>query len=203
MRFSPCVRRKNSDYSGMVGTEKSWAGHATADAMLASRRTHEPWLQSSDQIVTRQSAFCWHASSKMASASDEDCPAHSTPSHEENIMNYKLAKLALIVAASATSVQRPRLLTKTTPKHRPHHWISHVSEAGGQPTATQLSPYGYASSGLATREIKIDRCYQVLERQAASKPCASTPVARAPSGHSIRSGPRRFRFQTSLPAPMV
>jgi hypothetical protein len=91
----------------------------------------------------------------MASASDEDCPAHSTPSHEENIMNYKLAKLALIVAASATGATTA-FAHQDYSEAQTAHWISHVSEAGGQPTATQLAPYGYASPGVAAREIKID-----------------------------------------------
>ena len=36
------------------------------------------------------------------------------------------------------------------------HWISHVMESKSQPTANQLAPYGYATSGAAARVVKID-----------------------------------------------
>lgn len=36
-----------------------------------------------------------------------------------------------------------------------NHWLSHVSEAKGAPTANQLAPYGYAASRNADREVTL------------------------------------------------
>jgi hypothetical protein len=76
-------------------------------------------------------------------------------------MKNKFAKLALIVAASAVG-------TTTAFAHQDYsetqidHWLSHVSESGGQPTAKQLAPFGYSSSALASRELQIDGASKVL-----------------------------------------
>lgn len=36
------------------------------------------------------------------------------------------------------------------------HWLQHVSESKGQPTANQLAPFGYATADAATRVLNID-----------------------------------------------
>lgn len=36
-----------------------------------------------------------------------------------------------------------------------NHWLSHVSETKGAPTANQLSPFGYAATKSADREINL------------------------------------------------
>ena len=36
------------------------------------------------------------------------------------------------------------------------HWLSHVAESRSQPTANQLTHYGYATSGAAARTVNVD-----------------------------------------------
>lgn len=42
------------------------------------------------------------------------------------------------------------------------HWLSHISETKSQPTANQLAPYGYATSGPAARVVTIDSSTKYL-----------------------------------------
>ncbi len=42
------------------------------------------------------------------------------------------------------------------------HWLSHVAESKGQPTANQLAPYGYATSNAAARVVNIDSSTKYL-----------------------------------------
>ena len=69
-------------------------------------------------------------------------------------MKTKFSQLALIaaisLAAAGTSYAHEDYSEAGT-----HHWLSHVSEAKGAPTANQLAPYGYAASRNADREVTL------------------------------------------------
>ncbi|MDZ4316897.1 MAG: CzcE family metal-binding protein [Azonexus sp.] len=69
-------------------------------------------------------------------------------------MKTKFSKLALIAAisfvAAGTSYAHEDYSEAGT-----NHWLSHVSEAKGAPTANQLAPYGYAATRNADREITL------------------------------------------------
>ena len=69
-------------------------------------------------------------------------------------MKTKFSQLALIaaisLAAAGTSYAHEDYSEAGT-----NHWLSHVSEAKGAPTANQLAPYGYAASRNADREVTL------------------------------------------------
>ena len=69
-------------------------------------------------------------------------------------MKTKFSQLALIaaisIAAAGTSYAHEDYSEAGT-----NHWLSHVSEAKGAPTANQLAPYGYAASRNADREVTL------------------------------------------------
>ena len=69
-------------------------------------------------------------------------------------MKTKFSQLALIAAisfaAAGTSYAHEDYSEAGT-----NHWLSHVSEAKGAPTANQLAPYGYAASRNADREVTL------------------------------------------------
>ncbi|MDO8293979.1 MAG: CzcE family metal-binding protein [Gallionella sp.] len=70
-------------------------------------------------------------------------------------MKTTLTKIALIASLSAIG-------TTAAMAHEDYsesgsvHWLQHVSESKGQPTANQLVPYGYQSTGAAARVVSID-----------------------------------------------
>ena len=70
-------------------------------------------------------------------------------------MKTTLTKIALIASLSAIG-------TTAAMAHEDYseggsmHWLQHVSESKGQPTANQLAPFGYASTGAAARVVSID-----------------------------------------------
>lgn len=76
-------------------------------------------------------------------------------------MKTNIAKLTLIAALGFA-------ITGTGYAHEDYtegqslHWLSHVSESKSQPTANQLAPYGYASSGSAARVVNIDSSTKYL-----------------------------------------
>lgn len=69
-------------------------------------------------------------------------------------MKTNFSQLALIaalsLAAAGTSYAHEDYSEAGT-----NHWLSHVSEAKGAPTANQLAPYGYAASRNADREVTL------------------------------------------------
>ena len=69
-------------------------------------------------------------------------------------MKTKFSQLALIaaigLATAGTSYAHEDYSEAGT-----YHWLSHVSESQGAPTATQLAPFGYAATKNADREVSL------------------------------------------------
>lgn len=70
-------------------------------------------------------------------------------------MKTTLTKIALIASLGAI-VTTPALAHEDYSESGSLHWLQHVSESKGQPTANQLAPFGYASTGTAARVVSID-----------------------------------------------
>jgi hypothetical protein len=70
-------------------------------------------------------------------------------------MKTTLTKIALIASLSAIG-------TTAAMAHEDYsesggmHWLQHASESKGQPTANQLAPFGYVTTGAAARVVSID-----------------------------------------------
>jgi len=62
-----------------------------------------------------------------------------------------LTLIALLSAGGATTA----LAHEDYSEGASLHWLSHVSESKGIPTASQLAPYGYAATKSADREITL------------------------------------------------
>ena len=60
----------------------------------------------------------------------------------------KLALLAVLSLAGATAALAEDDVASRV-------WLRQVQESKGQPTANQLAPYGYATTGAAAREISV------------------------------------------------
>jgi hypothetical protein len=76
-------------------------------------------------------------------------------------MKTTLTKIALIASLGAIG-------TTAAMAHEDYseggslHWLSHASESKGQPTANQLAPFGYQSTGTAARVVSIDSSTKYL-----------------------------------------
>jgi hypothetical protein len=76
-------------------------------------------------------------------------------------MKTTLTKIALIASLSAIG-------TTAAMAHEDYsetgsmHWLQHVSESKSQPTANQLAPFGYQSTGAAARAVSIDSSTKYL-----------------------------------------
>jgi hypothetical protein len=91
----------------------------------------------------------------MESPSDEKCPVEPTQHLQERTMKTKLTKLALIATVAAAGATNALAHTDSS-EPESGHWLSHMLETRGEPTANQLAPYGYAASGPAARVVTIN-----------------------------------------------
>ncbi|SBT10423.1 conserved exported hypothetical protein [Candidatus Propionivibrio aalborgensis] len=74
-------------------------------------------------------------------------------------MKTNFTQLALVAALSltgATAVLADNLSYDASPDLQQLRWFRQVQESKIQPTANQLAPYGYATSGTAARVVNID-----------------------------------------------
>ena len=70
----------------------------------------------------------------------------------------QLALLATLSLTGATVV----LADDNSPEQQQLRWFRQVQESKSQPTANQLAPYGYASTGTAARVVNVDRSTKYL-----------------------------------------
>lgn len=70
-------------------------------------------------------------------------------------MKTTLTKIALIASLSAIGTTAA-MAHEDYSESGSMHWLQHVSESRGQPTANQLAPFGYATTGAAARVVSID-----------------------------------------------
>ena len=62
----------------------------------------------------------------------------------------------ILIAALGFAVTGSSYAHEDSSQGQSLHWLSHVSESKSQPTANQVAPYGYATSGTAARVVNID-----------------------------------------------
>lgn len=70
-------------------------------------------------------------------------------------MKTSLTKIALIVSLSAVG-STAAIAHEDYSEAGSNHWLSHVAESKGSPTANQLAPFGYATNGAAARVVTIE-----------------------------------------------
>ncbi|CAB1369020.1 CzcE family metal-binding protein [Denitratisoma oestradiolicum] len=70
-------------------------------------------------------------------------------------MKTTLTKIALIASLSAIGTTAA-LAHEDYSEGGSLHWLSHASESKSQPTANQLAPFGYQSTGTAARVVSVD-----------------------------------------------
>lgn len=69
-------------------------------------------------------------------------------------MKTNISKISLIVALGL-SVAGTAYAHEDYSEGASLHWLSHVVESKGSPTANQLAPYGYAATKGADREVTL------------------------------------------------
>lgn len=76
-------------------------------------------------------------------------------------MKTNISKISLIVALGL-SVAGTAYAHEDYSEGASLHWLSHVTESKGSPTANQLAPYGYAATKGADREVTLTSASQYL-----------------------------------------
>jgi hypothetical protein len=69
-------------------------------------------------------------------------------------MKTNISKISLVVALGL-SVAGTAYAHEDYSEAGTNHWISHVADSKGSPSANQLAPYGYAATKGADREIAL------------------------------------------------
>lgn len=69
-------------------------------------------------------------------------------------MKSKISRLAVTLAIAAASGSAAYAHEENS-EAMTGHWLSHVAEGKGAPTANQLAPYGYPATRNAEREISV------------------------------------------------
>ena len=80
-------------------------------------------------------------------------------------MKTNFTQLALVAALSltgATTVLADNLTYDASPEQQQLRWFRQVQESKSQPTANQLAPYGYVSTGTVARAVNVDRSTKYL-----------------------------------------
>lgn len=70
-------------------------------------------------------------------------------------MKNALTKIALIASLNAIGTTAA-LAHEENSESGSLHWLQHVSESKSQPTANQLAPFGYSTTGATARVVSID-----------------------------------------------
>jgi hypothetical protein len=73
---------------------------------------------------------------------------------KECMMKSKLSRLAVTLALALASGSAAYAHEENS-EAMTGHWLSHVAEGKGAPTANQLAPYGYPADRSADREINV------------------------------------------------
>lgn len=69
-------------------------------------------------------------------------------------MKTTLTKIAMI--ASLSAIGTTAAMAHEDYSESGMHRLQHISESVGQPTANQLAPFGYSTTGTAARVVSID-----------------------------------------------
>lgn len=76
-------------------------------------------------------------------------------------MKTNISKISLVVALGL-SVAGTAYAHEDYSEAGTNHWISHVADSKGSPSANQLAPYGYAATKGADREITLTSASKYL-----------------------------------------
>lgn len=76
-------------------------------------------------------------------------------------MKTKMPQISLVVALGL-SVAGSAYAHEDYSEAGSNHWLSHVSESKGSPTAEQAAPYGYAATKSVDREVTLTSASKYL-----------------------------------------